>query len=131
LEAASNVSPAALLPEISPHAWEDPDPRHFGGLSPEDPAERGVIVRAMMEAIARRQRILLEKLCGRNLPDTVIATGGGARSPLWLQYKARMLQARVLAPENPDRACLGAAIFASVAAGLDRDVDEAARRMVK
>jgi xylulokinase len=131
LEAADQVPPETALPEIPPEAWEDPDARHFSGLSPADPAERGVLVRAMMETIARRQGALLEKLCGAQLADTVIATGGGARSPLWLQIQARLLGARVLAPESAERACLGAAIFASVAAGLHPNIDEASERMVQ
>lgn len=131
LEAADQVRPETVLPVISTQAWDDPDPRYFGELSPMDRDARGAIVRSIMEAIARRQRILLERLFGKSPPETVIATGGGARSSLWLQIQSRALGARVLAPESAERACLGAALLAGVAAGLFRDVDEASRRMVK
>ncbi|MDR1011358.1 MAG: hypothetical protein LBM04_09595 [Opitutaceae bacterium] len=60
----------------------------------------------------------------------VVATGGGTRSELWLQIKADALGIPVVTTTCPERACLGAAMFAAVAAGLHPDLETAARVMV-
>jgi xylulokinase len=60
----------------------------------------------------------------------VIATGGGARSPLWLQIDADVLEAAVVRPASPERACLGAAAFAAVAAGRHASLADAVAAMV-
>lgn len=131
LDAVSQLPGDVCLPAIPDEAWDDPAPGYFQGLCLDKWQDLVLIARAVMENIAHRQRGLLEQLFDGPLPDTVIATGGGARSPLWLQMKVKALQARVLAPESAERACLGAAIFASVGAGCHRDVACASERMVK
>ena len=62
---------------------------------------------------------------------SVVATGGGARSPLWMQINADLLGIPVVTPASPERACLGAAAFAAVAAGVYRDIPEATGAMVR
>lgn len=131
LAEAARVPADASLPDIPAEAWVALEAIHFAGLDVHDPCAHGLCLRALMEAIARRQRALLQKLCPDSPPQSVIATGGGARSQLWLQIKARTLGVPVMAPENAERACLGAAMFASVSAGICRDVAEASHRMVK
>jgi len=59
-----------------------------------------------------------------------VATGGGARSPLWLQIKADILGVPVVTPACQERACLGAAAFAAVAAGRYATIPEALLAMV-
>jgi sugar (pentulose or hexulose) kinase len=61
----------------------------------------------------------------------VVATGGGARSPLWLQITADMLGVPVVTPTCPERACLGAAAFAAVAVKCYADLPEAIGTMVR
>jgi xylulokinase len=60
----------------------------------------------------------------------VVATGGGARSPLWLQIDADILGVPVVTPACAERACLGAAMFAAVAAGRHPTLPAAALAMV-
>ena len=62
---------------------------------------------------------------------SVVATGGGARSPLWLQITADILGLPVVTPAVPERACLGAAAFAAVAAGIYAGISEATAVMVR
>ncbi len=93
-------------------------------------ADRGAAVRFLLEKIAATHRRLIGEVTGGASVSRIIATGGGARSPLWLQIKADLCGVPVVAPQSPERACLGAAVLASVAAGWHRDVAEAADAMV-
>jgi xylulokinase len=91
---------------------------------------QGRHVRYLLEKIAAAQRALVKHAVGDAPIQRVVATGGGARSELWLQIKADMLGVPVTAPASPERACLGAAMVAAVAANLYRDLDEASAAMV-
>jgi len=87
-------------------------------------------VRGLMERISETQRCLLQRLQPDRPASRVIATGGGARSGEWLQIKADILGVTVVAPRCHERACLGAAAFASVAAELFPQVPAALLAMV-
>lgn len=100
------------------------------GRAPAERDPHGASVREMLEAVARRHRRLVGLVVEEAWPDRVIATGGGARSPLWLQLIADELGARVVRPASPERACLGAALCAAAAAGLHPSVAAAAAAMV-
>jgi xylulokinase len=88
-------------------------------------------VRYLLEKIAAAQRALVKHAVGDAPIQRVVATGGGARSELWLQIKADMLGVPVTAPASPERACLGAAMVAAVATGIYRNLDEASAAMVQ
>jgi xylulokinase len=87
-------------------------------------------VREILERIARTQADLLHRVAGNAEVQRVSATGGGARSAFWLQLTAEMTGREILAVDSPERACLGAAMFAAVAARIWPDADAAARSMV-
>ncbi len=89
-----------------------------------------VLVRGLMERISTTHRALLQRLRAPQPAARVIATGGGARSNEWLQINADMLEATIVAPRCHERACLGAAAFAAVAAGLFGQIPEALLAMV-
>jgi xylulokinase len=97
--------------------------------------DHGSAVRAILERIAATHRNLVRSVSGTgNNAGTVrqvVATGGGARSPLWLQINADMLGVPVVTPACPERACLGAAAFAAVAAGLYPSLPDATSVMVR
>ena len=97
------------------------------------PADRihAQAIRGLMEGIGVRHRLLLQQLQAGPWPRRVIATGGGARSSEWLQINANLFDATIVAPRCPERACLGAAAFAGVAAGYFSDSSEALAAMVQ
>lgn len=99
---------------------------------PQANADRrhGVMVRCMMERISAKHRTLLRQLQGGPAVRRVIATGGGARSSEWLQINADMLDATIIAPKCHERACLGAAAFAAMAAGYFKNIPDALVAMV-
>lgn len=83
--------------------------------------DHGVAMRYLLEKIAARHRNLIKRVMAGENVSRIVATGGGARSALWLQIKADMFDVPILTPSSPERACLGAAMLASVAAGWQRD----------
>jgi len=108
-------------------------PRANGELSSLDPADRihALAIRGLMEDISTRHRTLLRHLQAGPEPRRVIATGGGARSGEWLQINADLFDATIVAPRCAERACLGAAAFAGVAAGRFGNPTEALAAMVQ
>jgi sugar (pentulose or hexulose) kinase len=89
-------------------------------------------IRGIMESVAymlKRNLVAVAEM-GVSM-DEIRCMGGGARSPLWLQIKADVLQKPVRAVEQEEAALLGAAILASVASGEFASIADAARQMVR
>lgn len=63
--------------------------------------------------------------------DSIISTGGGAKSDFWSQLKADITGISVGIPENEEAACYGAAIIGAVADGVFRSYEEAASKCIK
>ncbi len=93
-------------------------------------ALHGYFARAMMESTAASLRDLLRAIGGGGAKG-IVATGGGARSDLWLQIKADLLGVEVLATGTPEPACYGAGMMAAVAAGWFVDRRGAAAAWVR
>ena len=73
---------------------------------------------AVMEGVS----FLLRKNCdyiAKNgvKPTSIIATGGGAKSPIWCQMQADITGLPVSIPKEKEAACLGAAMIAAVSDG--------------
>ncbi len=102
---------------------------HAGAASEESADPHGVAVRALLERIVAAQQALLESVMGGASPRSIAATGGGARSPLLLQMQADRLGTPIVTTHCSERACLGAALFAGVAAGMFGNLSEATAAM--
>lgn len=59
------------------------------------------------------------------------ATGGGAKSAVWMQMKADMLGVPIVALKTTDAGTVGSAMLTGIAVGLFEDLQEAAAYMVK
>jgi xylulokinase len=59
------------------------------------------------------------------------ATGGGARSAVWMQMKADVLNKPMTALKTVDAGTVGSAMLTGVAVGVFRDLEEAAVMMVQ
>src|SRR2546423_3459647 len=119
-----------LAGERTPHA--DPDARGaFTGLSVRH--DRGALVRAVLEGVAFGLRDSLELI--RSLEGSEAAagrvSGGGARSDLWLQICASVLELPLERVAVDEGAAFGAAILGGVAAGAWPDVHAAVAATVK
>lgn len=89
----------------------------------------GSAVRKILEEIALTHRRLVQAVSEAGATGNVLATGGGARSRLWLQIKADVLGRPVVTSRSPEQGCLGAAVFASVASGHHANFAEAQAAM--
>ena len=62
--------------------------------------------------------------------ENIIATGGGAKSPIWCQLYADITGLPVRIPAEKEAACLGAAMIAAVADGKFSDFAAASKELV-
>lgn len=88
---------------------------------------------AVLHGVAMSGRHVLEAVeaaCGFTLPSLTFS-GGGARSDLWAQLHADVLNRPIERLRVLDSAVLGAAILGAVGAGVHPDVESAAASVVK
>jgi len=118
-----------LTGERTPHA--DPDVRAmFQGLSLGH--GRGVLVRSVLEGVAYGLRDSLELLRDLGVDARVgRASGGGARSRVWLEIVASVLDLPLELTAVEEGAAYGAALLAGVRAGVWSDADEAVAACVR
>ena len=114
-----------LAGERTPHL--NPDARGmFHGLTLRH--ERAHLTRSIMEGVAYSFRDCLETLVSFGVPiRRIVAAGGGARNPLWLQIQADILGRPIETTTSPEEASLGAAIAAAVGMGVYADFRSACR----
>jgi xylulokinase len=118
-----------LQGERTPHA--DPNARGaFVGLTLRH--DRGALVRAVLEGVAYGLRDSLELLRGLGVEaDVGRASGGGARSDLWLRIVATVFDLPLERPVVEEGSAYGAALLAGVATGSFADVHEAVEACVR
>ena len=118
-----------LAGERTPHA--DPAARGaFSGLSLRH--DRGALTRAVLEGVAfglRDGLDLVAQTAAR--PQIGRVSGGGARSALWLQILASVLELPLQRVAVDEGASFGAALLGGVAAGAFSDVHEAVANCVR
>ncbi len=90
------------------------------------------MIRAVFEGVAFEHRENVERLlAGRGNPETVRFAGGAARSRAWLDIFAAVLNRPIELSPAKELGALGAAIVASVAVGLHRDLETAVAAMTR
>lgn len=118
-----------LMGERSPH--NDPAARGtFTGLTMD--STRADMTQAVLEGVLYgiRDSFEVAKSLGICIERTKLC-GGGAKSPLWRKMAANILQVKVDLIESEEGPALGAAILAAVACGEYKNVEEAAKKLVK
>jgi xylulokinase len=117
-----------LAGERTPHG--DPAARGaFVGLSLRH--DRGALTRAVLEGVAFGLRDSLELLRELGVsPEVGRASGGGARSRLWLEIAASVLGLPLERTVVEEGSAYGAALLGGVAAGVFADTREAVARCV-
>jgi xylulokinase len=118
-----------LQGERTPHV--DPDARGaFTGLSIRH--DRGALVRAVLEGVAYGLRDSLELLRDLGVtPERGRVSGGGARSNLWLEIVASVLDLPLERSAVEEGSAFGAALLAGVAGGTFADAREAVAACVR
>lgn len=88
--------------------------------------------RAVMEgvAFAARRNLRLMRAAGHPI-DLLVASGGGAKTPLWLEIKASIYGCPIVVPKKAECGVMGCAILAGLATGVYRDFEDAVGRCVE
>jgi len=90
------------------------------------------LLRAVMEGVIYSQRQNLDILRGMNVvPETMLACGGGAKSPFWRQMMADVFGMPVKTVQNAEGPATGAAILAGTAVGLYKDIPTACEKIIR
>jgi xylulokinase len=118
-----------LAGERTPHA--DPDVRGaFVGLSVRH--DRAALVRAVLEGVAYGLRDSLELLRALGVqPDVGRVSGGGARSALWRDIVASVLELPLETTAGEEGAAYGAALLAGCRDGTFASAQDAVTRCVR
>jgi xylulokinase len=117
-----------LAGERSPHL--DPDARGaWVNLSLAH--TQADLIRAVLEGVAFSLRAALEVINEITPVHQLLATGGGARSSIWLQILADVLQTELIAPRAEEGAAYGAAILAMVGVGAFPNLEAAFKMLPK
>lgn len=92
---------------------------------------RGHLFRAVLEGVAFASTRNLNQLrqCGQH-PERMIASGGGARSELWLKIKASAYNLPILSTRNQENGITGCGIIAGTGVGLYTDFSAGVRQAV-
>ena len=106
-----------------PSANRYPGLEGFTGRS--DRHGHGHFARAIMESVANSLLELVKLLFDGQIPEKMVAAGGGAKSALWLQINADLLGTTFITTISPDTACQGAAMIAAKAAGWFDSLNDA------
>lgn len=86
---------------------------------------RGDLLRAVMEGLVLEAAYLLEEMKpATGYVGEITMLGGAAKSCLWGEIAATLLERRVRVPEVRDAAALGAALLGGLVAGWWRDLGE-------
>jgi xylulokinase len=135
---SADVAPGSdglrFLPYLTGERTPHPDPLARGafiGLTVRH--TRAHFTRAVLEGVAfgLRDGFRLMREAGLPAPDEVRVSGGGARSPLWRQILADVLDAELVTVNTAEGAAYGAALLAGVGAGAWPDVDVACDATVR
>jgi len=95
-------------------------------------ADRKTVVKAILEGTCYELNLNLIRMAegGVNI-GRLRATGGGSKSPLWLQIKADITGREVVTLNVSESGCLAGAMLGGVAAGVYRDLQQAVAGLVE
>ncbi|MDR3072743.1 MAG: xylulokinase [Clostridiales Family XIII bacterium] len=118
-----------LMGERSPHP--DPDCRGlFFGLSAIH--TRANLIRSVLEGVTFSQLECLNVFREMGVPvQDMVITGGGAKSPFWMQMLADLYGVPVRKMTTDEGAAQGAALLAAVGAGIYPSVQDACATVMK
>lgn len=134
---AATISPGSdgllFLPYLSGERTPHPDPYARGtffGLSLRH--RRAHMTRAVLEGVTFGLRDSLELMRGLGIQsDSILASGGGSRSPFWRQLLADIFESPVVRPAQSEGAAFGAALLAGVGTSVYPDLDTACEKTLK
>ena len=117
-----------FLPYLTGERTPYPDPNLRGGfIGLTVRHQRKHLTRSVLEGVAfgLRDSFALMQQAGLPSPDQVRVSGGGARSELWRQIIADVLNTELVTVNTTEGAAYGAALLAGVGSGVWSSVDAA------
>ena len=82
------------------------------------------LVRSLLEGVALSLRLVQKVMAPLSSLETLIATGGGAKSAIWLEILADVLGVTLVTPQAEEGAAYGAALLAMVGVGVYSKIDQ-------
>jgi xylulokinase len=134
VEVAPGSDGLLFLPYLTGERTPHPDPLARGafvGLTVRHTQPH--LTRAVLEGVGfgLRDSFELMKGVGLSAIRQVRVSGGGARSPLWRQVLADILNSELVTVNTTEGAAYGAALLAGVGAGLWPAVESACQRVIR
>ena len=126
------TNPVYFLPYLSGERTPHNDPFARGAfVGMNATTTRADMTQAVMEGVTFSLRDILVRVreLGANV-DTARIIGGGAKSPLWCQMTADILNLKVEKIEAGEGPAFGAAILGMVGAGVFANVEEACGKLI-
>ncbi|MCY3796574.1 MAG: xylulokinase [Chloroflexi bacterium] len=123
-----------FLPYLTGERTPHPDPLARGAfIGMTSRHNRGHMTRAVLEGVAFGLKDSFTLIDQAGLPEQfeVRISGGGAKSPIWQRIIADVLAAPLVNVNTTEGGAFGAAILASVAAGLFADAASACAAMIQ
>lgn len=94
--------------------------------------DRSHMIRSVMEGVVFSLKDSLEVMRDLGVrPDRIIASGGGARSDVWMSIQADIFDRAVCRSDIREQACAGAAMAAGCAVGVYKDMREACAEVIR
>jgi xylulokinase len=123
-----------FLPYLTGERTPHPDPLARGGfigLTVRHTLPH--LTRAVLEGVSFGLRDSFELMKSAGLADItqVRVTGGGARSPIWLQILADIFNVELVTVSSEEGAAYGAALLAATGAGIFSDVPAACKKSIQ
>jgi xylulokinase len=123
-----------FLPYLTGERTPHPDPlarAAFVGLTVRH--SQAHMTRAVLEGVAfgLRDSMELIRSAGLGAIDQVRVSGGGARSSLWRQILADVMNAELVTVNTTEGAAFGAALLAGVAAGIWSTVEQSCQATIR
>lgn len=89
------------------------------------------LVRAVMEGVGFALKDCMVLLQNMGLPcGSIISSGGGATSPVWLQIQSDILNREIRVCSVQEQACMGVCMLAGVSTGIFHDLQEAKKKLL-
>lgn len=129
LELATKIAPTCNGLIARPNAHTYPGLNGFINIAKTH--TKAHFVRAILESTGVSLLELVESLEREQTSKRMASSGGGAKSKLWLQIKADILNKCFVVPETEELACKGAAMLCAVGTACFSSLDEAIEKQVR
>ena len=123
-----------FLPYLTGERCPHPDPKARGGwVGLTRRHGRGEMIRSLIEGVTFGMNDMLKIIAGdMKIPvSQARATGGGAKSPFWLQMQADVYDTPVALTNSEEGGAFGVALLAGVGVGAFKSVEQACKATIK